>query len=646
MTSLSVRPQTSVLFTYPHASSTSSSSPKTVQVTGSFNDWQRTDPLTLNQALDRFELEVTVYLKEGSEEKQKILFKFVLDDQEWVTDASQERERDQAGNQNNVLFLDPAKATVANNTSTDRNEEPAVIELESTPKTEVVATAAAAERAESEEERLARLKQEEEDDATIRQLGGGMWGSPFFAVNDPVNLPEHFLDSAAPVAIGESEEQEQDKHEDAEKGVPSTPAQQPVVQKTEPIAVAVEQPTAAASAPVVAAVVPSPAAKEEEDEDDATIRRLGGGMWGTPFFKVNDPVDLPEHFVEALGATSVAANTATAAASASAEPEEVITDREEEAFSEGEVTRDDLSGTMEGTLIETVVETTEDVVVEDAQGNFLEESITTSRQDLIQGEVQEKVTEVIETIEDIEPADPIVSIPPTPTPTSSAVAVATDADAEVSEDSADSDPHVTTTETEVISVGADGMETTVLEETITFVEGPEVDSSSLHSLTTAIKPVQEGESVLVEAVPEVHVQAPPVETISPPSHPTPLAASAGDAKPFVDVSTITTTANSTASASNVSPSSTARTSLHGDHYEGDGDYGVVYLQGQQPVPSGDAAPAADLSVDVASQESPTLKPAVPSKSTTTTAPAATTTTSMEKTEKRKSFWKKLKKVLT
>ncbi|GJJ67825.1 hypothetical protein EMPS_00171 [Entomortierella parvispora] len=622
MTSLSTRPQTSVLFTYPYVAA-STSSPKVVQVTGSFNDWQRTEPLILNPAQARFELEVTVSLKDGSEEKQKILFKFVLDGQEWVTDASQEQERDYAGNLNNVLVLDPIKATVTqNNTS---NEE------------------STTEKTETEEERLARLKQEEEDDATIRQLGGGMWGAPSFAVNDPVNLPEHFVNSAAPVAAEEAEEREQeDKHEDEEKGLPSTPAQQPVVvQKTEPIAAVVEQPTVTTSSPAVATVVLTPADKEEEveDEDDETIRRLGGGMWGTPFFKVNDPAALPEHFVEALGATSITANPATSTSAS----DEVIVDREEEELSEGEVLRDDLSGTMEGTLIETVVDTTEDIVIEDAQGNFLEESITTSRQELIQGEVEEKVTEVIETIEDIEPADPIVSTPPTPTPSSTAVVEGPESTTLV-EESTESAQNVTMTETEVLSVGANGEETTVLEETITFVEGPEVDSTSLHSLTTAIKPVQEGENVLVEAAPEVHVQTPPVQ----PAESNPSVASAGDAKPSVDVSTIAITANSAISTSNHSPSSTARTSLHGDHHDGDGDYGVVYLQGQRPVPSGDATPAADLSVDVTAQEVPTLKPSVPSKTTTATGPVVSTTPAekTEKSEKRKSFWKKLKKVLT
>lgn len=620
----------SVLFTFPFSAIKTTTLPKTVQVTGTFNDWQRTDPLVQNQDQARFELEVRMDLQEKETEKgkdvtqqQKILFKFVLDDEEWVTDATQARERDQAGNMNNVLFLDSITRTAANTSEKERSKQEVTTSTEGSSSYPVESTKA-------EQERLARLKQEAEDDETIRQLGGGIWGAPFFSVNDPVNLPEHFVESTTTTTTTIAQKDEQEKHEAREEmNAPTTPAQhqQLIAQEIiEPDAVPADLSKEEQEEGDTIVVAPAPAVvQEEEDEDDETIRRLGGGMWGTPFFKVNDPAALPEHFVEAMGAASITTNV-TSSEQQQPVQETVIVDKEEK-LSEGEILQDNVSATMEGTLIETVVETTEDTVIEDAEGNFLEESITTCRQDMVQGEVRENVTEVIETIEEIKPADPTVAMP------LSSTAAATAA--------VDSQPQMTVTETEVTSVGVDGMETTVLEETITFVEGPEVDSDSLHSLTTSIKPVQEGESFFVESAPEVHVQAPLLPPI------------AGDAKPFMDLSTIThsntNTASTTSTTSDLSHSSTARTSVH---FEGDGcDHGgVVYLQGQQSIfQSGDAKPAADMSVQVVTTSvethTTTTTAHKPTTSTAaTTAPAVQTTT--EKSEKRKSFWKKIKKVLS
>ncbi|KAG0042057.1 hypothetical protein BGZ83_000956 [Gryganskiella cystojenkinii] len=641
----------SILFTYPFPTNKDTPLPKTVQITGTFNNWGRTDPLVPNKDQSRFELSIAIETEEN-QQQQKILFKYVINDEDWVTDASQARERDQAGNMNNILFLDSRNATTSSTQNSTKSEETtmATQDVISTKGTKQEPT-------ESEEDRIARLKQEEEDDATIRQLGGGMWGAPMFSVNDPVNLPEHFVDSAAPASTTADQEHEvEEKEERAQQSQnvdPSIPAivvatagntQQQQKLSTETVAAdrheeeksTVIAPTSSATA-AVTPTTQEAVQEQEEDEDDKTIRMLGGGMWGTPFFKVNDPASLPEHFVEAIGATTIAEPSEL-------EQLEVVADREEE-LSEGEVVRDDVSVTMEGTLIETVVETTEDTVIEDAAGNFLEETITTSVQDSVEGSVSEEVTEVVETIEDIEPADPVsVSAP-----ASQETAVKTPL---IVEENSSSEPQMTITETEVTSVGADGVETTVLEETITFVEGPEVDSSSLHSLTTGIKPIQENESVLIETLPEYNVETPPstagassssaaISAAIPVSSPlpTPSLVVAGDAKPSMDLSTATAT-----EASTLTPISTARTSLHGDHY--DGDNGAVYLHDQPvgPTPSaGDARPETDLSVQV-TPATTEKKPIVVSP-TTAQKPSATAKPT-EKSEKRRSFWKKLKKVLS
>ncbi|KAF9579330.1 hypothetical protein BGW38_004457, partial [Lunasporangiospora selenospora] len=111
--------------------------PESVQVTGTFDDWQRTTPpLARNDTKCRFEIELpvdleTLYLMDkhredvrsnlgspaaeaappaaiasGKGRMRKMLFKFVLDDRHWVTDPEQDLERDFEGNLNNVLFLE------------------------------------------------------------------------------------------------------------------------------------------------------------------------------------------------------------------------------------------------------------------------------------------------------------------------------------------------------------------------------------------------------------------------------------------------------------------------------------------------------------------------------------------------------------
>ncbi|KAF9119086.1 hypothetical protein BGX30_004086 [Mortierella sp. GBA39] len=671
-----------VKFAYPVPSTNSSTAtPELVQVTGTFNAWQRSQPLTRNQDQTFFEADIPIDLaslphetdnkKQEDPSRKKILFKFVLDGQSWVTDPDQEAERDYAGNLNNVLFITNPVAT-ATSTTVDTKDD--------APKPPVPAVAAAenkTETTETEEEKAARLKQEAEDDQTIRQLGGGMWGAPYFAVNDPADLPEHYHAAAEGSETKEVEVT-------LAPATPATPAAATPLTTTtiekekeaeETVAEKVDAPAPAAVEPVVqvaqVTVESSPAPeqpeqpKEEEeveDEDDKIIKALGGGMWGTPFFKVNDPTALPEHFQEALGANAAAASISASSPSPAVETEEV-TDKDGNNI---HIVKDEITTTVEGgKLIETVVETTEDTIIEAADGTFLEESITTSVEDTISGVIDEEVTEIIETIEEEE----------APSFTAAAEVQVTQVVVEdegaiefvetILEQTDDDDtnivpnagtltpPEVTMTETEMTTSvqGEDGVETTIVEDTMTFSEGPEVDADSLHSLTTGVKPVAEGESVVVEQLPEVIVAA--------------SAPSSGDAKPSVDESIeplplpslSSTTVNTTATAANpstVEPSTPIPASSINNKDSQDAESTVVLLP-----QAGDAKPTADLSV-ATTVLTPT--PIVETKSTLPdhlvpgAEPASLTTTvsestekdgqMTEKSEKRKSFWKKFKKALS
>ncbi|KAF9963948.1 hypothetical protein BGZ70_007089 [Mortierella alpina] len=165
---------TPVLFTFPFPPQ-GQHFPSSVQVTGTFDDWQRTTaPLTKNDHERRFEAEIQVDLErlpqfnddDGSaldknasdshaslQPKRKLVYKFVLDGHNWLTDPAQPNERDYEGNLNNVCFLK------------DRT-------LDETQ---------AMERQEAETK-----VSEAEEDATIQKLGGGIWGTPHFAVNEPI----------------------------------------------------------------------------------------------------------------------------------------------------------------------------------------------------------------------------------------------------------------------------------------------------------------------------------------------------------------------------------------------------------------------------------------------------------------------------
>ncbi|KAF9953421.1 hypothetical protein BGZ65_004692, partial [Modicella reniformis] len=299
-----------VKFSYPipsNSTSNSASIPGVVQVTGNFNAWQRTEPLRKNEETLRFEGEVSIILasiqEEDSSARKKILFKFVLDGSNWVTDPDQELERDNAGNLNNILFLKPRSSRNSGGvgpTSENHHDK-------GSDEATVVAGPTSTKKNESDEERLAKIKQEEEDDATIREFGGSMWGAPFFDVNNPTHLPEHFVST--------SENPTNVEHASA--------AEEPAFHAasiTDTVAVDTHVMTQK-SAPEQHEEVKASQNANDEDEDDKIIKELGCGMWGTPHFQVNDSAALPEHFIEALAASNPNAKVKARAAGAEAESE-------------------------------------------------------------------------------------------------------------------------------------------------------------------------------------------------------------------------------------------------------------------------------------------------------------------------------------
>ncbi|KAG0343311.1 hypothetical protein BG004_005409 [Podila humilis] len=131
--------ETLVLFTFPYPPLEHDHHhyfPSSVQVTGNFDEWQRTCYLHKNDALNRFEVHVEIDLErlplvkvsvlkkntkqnqggldEEEEEKdeqveegqRKVVYKFVLDGQNWIADPEQDQERDDEGNLNNIRFLE------------------------------------------------------------------------------------------------------------------------------------------------------------------------------------------------------------------------------------------------------------------------------------------------------------------------------------------------------------------------------------------------------------------------------------------------------------------------------------------------------------------------------------------------------------
>ncbi|KAF9983211.1 hypothetical protein BGZ75_005317 [Mortierella antarctica] len=165
---------TPVLFTFPFPPQ-DQHCPSSVQVTGTFDDWQRTAaPLTKNDQERRFEAEIQVDLerlpqihddddegaasnpRESLQPKRKLVYKFVLDGHNWLTDPTQPNERDYEGNLNNICFLKDRTLT---------------------------------ETQQLERQEAERKAKEAEDEATIQKLGGGLWGTPNFAVNDPILPP-------------------------------------------------------------------------------------------------------------------------------------------------------------------------------------------------------------------------------------------------------------------------------------------------------------------------------------------------------------------------------------------------------------------------------------------------------------------------
>lgn len=134
-----------IRFTFPFPPS-DQPFPSSVQVTGNFEDWSRSHKagfLHRNEQEGRFETELEIDLDqldpiEGNSEHEqhhsqhrKVIFKFVLDGHNWVTDPAQLLERDPAGNLNNVCEVDditPAEKLVEQQHQQQQPQQPTMTE--------------------------------------------------------------------------------------------------------------------------------------------------------------------------------------------------------------------------------------------------------------------------------------------------------------------------------------------------------------------------------------------------------------------------------------------------------------------------------------------------------------------------------------
>ncbi|KAF9090402.1 hypothetical protein BGX27_002265, partial [Mortierella sp. AM989] len=234
--------------------------PEIVEVTGTFNAWQRTQPLTRNIEASRFEGDISISLdnlqsQEGNP-TNKVLYKFVLDRSNWVTDPYQQVDRDQAGNLNNVLFVDTAASSRSSVEGHQYTRDGSV----STPVNGELVNEDDDDE-DDEMERLARLKKEAED--------GGMWGGP-----------EHFSEGSSQTLTN------------------GTPSEKSSIRTPEPVSEGTSEVKAEQQD------TQTKIESEDEDEDDRIIRELGGSIRHTPYFKANDSAELTEHITEVLGASN------------------------------------------------------------------------------------------------------------------------------------------------------------------------------------------------------------------------------------------------------------------------------------------------------------------------------------------------------
>ncbi|KAF9909176.1 hypothetical protein BX616_011262 [Lobosporangium transversale] len=495
--------------------------PELVQVTGTFNSWERTEPLIYNLETCRFEGQVSIPLSkfvrhqqqqqqrqelhpqsqasekyrhpDDKRDKKRILYKFVLDNNSWVTDPDQQLERDQAGNLNNVLSLNEAlTASATTSREEDGKEEESKQPVQQGSETEVsnvpILTEAAQNKVipEPEMEEIARSKHNQEKersgeyedvDGTIHQLSGDMSDSTEITMSDPVILPQHFVvaqnkTSASTLAV------EKEKNEEEEVVTAKEPFITPVVTETTTKECKRKSTSSKSEIKVTEAAVNIQAQDnnnktesitasviEEEDEDDKIIRELGGGVWGAPYFKVNDPTHLSEHFVGVLNHLDG----------------QIVTDTNKDVTASETIatTGKDVHILASESVHKT--ETMDNTAVEATGGMFLEE-FNVQR-------AQEPVAEAIKAIEEIESAPAAVIEASAPGTVTAAVMSASEGK-----------PIVTTQDTQ------DSIEAQETVDTTTLIRRPEVNCGRLHKLTTAIKPIQHGESIIVEQIPETVIE--------------------------------------------------------------------------------------------------------------------------------------------
>lgn len=73
-----------------------------VNVAGTFNDWNpKSDELSFDDDSKKWLLKVLVGLNAG----EKILYKYVVNDEEWICDKDEPHETDSSGNWNNISYV-------------------------------------------------------------------------------------------------------------------------------------------------------------------------------------------------------------------------------------------------------------------------------------------------------------------------------------------------------------------------------------------------------------------------------------------------------------------------------------------------------------------------------------------------------------
>ncbi|KAG0238926.1 hypothetical protein BGW42_000087 [Actinomortierella wolfii] len=317
--------------------------PSDVIVTGNFDQWQRTIHLKENKTLQRWEAKVDVNVDQlvpMGDHQRKLLYKFILDGDNWVTDPTQPLERDSEGNLNNVLLLDIEErfGTQYSETPHDQQEQESQQQQQESPQeklqldnqaynqddeddteyerkqvstpTQTPVSSVAIDSVSASPATLAppeNEEEEDEDDKIIREYGKGMWGTPHFAINDHQDkFSHHFLqtsgDSARETESGATtaspSQQDLASHQIlAEHKEGFLPTQNEEQGEEESMTTAGAGEDNQQSSPFVQGGKDDGDNNNEEEEDYDKV--IGQSLWGTPHFQINDTLEMQDQFSNA-----------------------------------------------------------------------------------------------------------------------------------------------------------------------------------------------------------------------------------------------------------------------------------------------------------------------------------------------------------